>query len=101
VVIFELFTGDVPFRGDTPLTTLLKHLQEPPPLEGPAAVRLPPPLVPLLRKALGKSADERHATVRELIDELVAARSQVVQAPVTPTAIPTVVPILAPTRPAS
>ncbi|HET6898599.1 MAG TPA: serine/threonine-protein kinase, partial [Vicinamibacteria bacterium] len=75
VVIFELLTGDVPFRGDTPLTTLLKHLQDPPPLDGPAAVRLPPSLVPVLRKALAKSPGERHASVRELIDDLKAVRS--------------------------
>ena len=34
VVAFELFTGATPFRADTPLGTVLKHLNEPPPLEG-------------------------------------------------------------------
>jgi serine/threonine protein kinase len=26
IVLFELFTGRVPFRGDTPMATMLKHL---------------------------------------------------------------------------
>ena len=42
IVIFELFTGRVPFRGETPIATILKHLQEPPPLDGPEAARIPP-----------------------------------------------------------
>ena len=83
IVIFELFTGDVPFRGDTPLNTLLKHLQDPPPLEGPSALRLPPPLVPVLRKALAKTAAERQATVRELIKDLEQVRAQTA-APIPP-----------------
>ena len=36
IVIYEAFTGHVPFRGETPQATMAKHLEEPPPLEGPA-----------------------------------------------------------------
>jgi serine/threonine protein kinase len=31
VVAFELLTGRVPFRGDTPISTLVKHVNTPPP----------------------------------------------------------------------
>ena len=37
IVIYEIFTGQVPFRGETPISTILKHLHDPPPLEGPQA----------------------------------------------------------------
>ena len=62
VVIFEMFTGDVPFRGDSPLGTILKHLNEPPPLEGARAKGLPASLVPVLRKTLAKRPAERYST---------------------------------------
>jgi eukaryotic-like serine/threonine-protein kinase len=64
VVIFELFTGEVPFRGDTPLLTLMKHVEEPPPLTGARAARLPFALVPVLRRALAKNPRDRPARTR-------------------------------------
>jgi serine/threonine protein kinase len=75
VLTFEMFTGDVPFRGDSPLATILKHLNEPPPLEGPRAKGLPPSVVPVLRKALAKRPDERHSTARGLAMALGLART--------------------------
>jgi serine/threonine protein kinase len=75
IVIFELFTGRLPFRAETPLATILKHLQEPPPLDGPEAVRIPPPVREVLRKALAKHPDERHATVDELGQAMREARA--------------------------
>jgi serine/threonine protein kinase len=66
IVIFELFTGQVPFRGDTPMLTLFRHLHDPPPLEGPLASRLPKALIPVLRKTLAKEAADRYPTSREL-----------------------------------
>ena len=66
VVLFELFTGDVPFRADTPVATIYKHLQEPPPLEGPRAARLPEGLRPVLRRALAKDATERFPSAAEM-----------------------------------
>src|SRR5262249_38528699 len=74
VVTFELFTGSLPFRGETPLIILLKQLQEPPPLEGTAAQGLPPSVVPVLRKALAKDPDERFASAAELGAALAHAR---------------------------
>jgi serine/threonine protein kinase len=74
VVVFEIFTGHVPFHGETVMSTLLKQLQEPPPLDGPDAARLPPSVVPVLRRALSKQPSERHGSAAELADALRAAR---------------------------
>ena len=74
-VVFEVFTGRAPFRGETPLATLYKHLHEPPPLEGAAAPALPEPLVPVLRKALAKEPSGRFASVAEFAEALRRARS--------------------------
>ena len=73
VLIFEVFTGQVPFRADTPLATILKHLHDPPPLEDPG--RLPAELVPVLRRALAKEPAERYASTDEIGSALGAARS--------------------------
>jgi serine/threonine-protein kinase len=75
IVIFELFTGRLPFRAETPLATILKHLQEAPPLDGPEGVRIPPPVREVLRKALAKKPDERHTTVEELGQAMREARA--------------------------
>ena len=73
IIVFELFTGRVPFRGDTPVATLLMHLEAPPPLEGPAASAIPLSARPVLRKALAKDPDERYRSARDMADALRAA----------------------------
>jgi len=74
IVVFELFTGRVPFRGDTPVATLLMQLETPPPLDGPAASAIPAPLRTVLRKALAKDPAARYASAQEMADALRAAR---------------------------
>lgn len=75
IVVYEIFTGSVPFRGETPISTILKHLHDPPPLEGPSASRLPDALKSVLRKALEKDPAHRFASARDLADALREARS--------------------------
>ncbi len=76
IVVYELFTGRTPFRGDTAITTIIKHLQESPPLEGPEAAGIPAAMIPVLAKALAKNADLRFATAREMAVALANARTQ-------------------------
>jgi serine/threonine protein kinase len=63
VVVYELFTGSPPFRGDTPVATIVKQLQEPPRLGLPT---LPAALRPVLARALAKRPDDRYATADEM-----------------------------------
>jgi serine/threonine-protein kinase len=126
ILIFELFTGELPFRGDTPMSVILAHLETPPPLEGTRANSLPRLLVPILRRALAKSREERYRSAHELAEALRAARDiltgpTIVQ-PVTrpgrsaatgalvaaeaepaatpaPTPVPALTPVLSPTAP--
>jgi eukaryotic-like serine/threonine-protein kinase len=81
IVIFEIFTGDVPFRGETPVATIFKHLQEPPPLWGPRAVALPESLRPVLEKALAKDPASRYASAAEMLEALRAARGEAAPPP--------------------
>jgi serine/threonine protein kinase len=75
VMTYEMFTGEVPFRGETPLATVLKHLNDPIPVEGPRAERIPASVVPVLRKALAKNPDERYSTARGIAVALGVART--------------------------
>jgi eukaryotic-like serine/threonine-protein kinase len=70
VLIYEVFTGVVPFRGDTPVAVIAQHLNDPPPLEGPAAAAIPGPLVPVLRKALAKDPADRYQTIEAMLEAL-------------------------------
>jgi serine/threonine-protein kinase len=81
VVLFEMFTGGVPFKGETPIDTIIKHMQEPLPLDGPAARGLPPALVPVLRRALAKAPADRFATAAEMAEALAVARQATLAAP--------------------
>lgn len=76
IVIYEIFTGTVPFRGDTPVATLFKHIQDPVPFEGPVAARIPLAAVPVLRKALAKNRTERIASAAALAEALRKAQQQ-------------------------
>jgi hypothetical protein len=75
IVLYEMFTGAVPFRGETPISTILKHINDPPPLDGPPAVGIPPDLKPVLRRCLAKDPAERYASARETAEALRDARS--------------------------
>jgi predicted Ser/Thr protein kinase len=72
VVAYELFSGVLPFRGDTPVATILRQLQDEPDVRLP---RLPPALRPVLRRALAKSPDRRYATAEEMRRALHDART--------------------------
>jgi hypothetical protein len=69
IVVFETFTGELPFRGDTPVATIFKHLQEPVRFETRGAV-MPEPARPVVQKALAKERSERFATALEMREAL-------------------------------
>jgi len=76
VVVFELFTGQVPFRGETPVATIMKHIQEPPPfMDATGHPRLPFPVASILTRALAKAPEERYASALEMSDDLLRARA--------------------------
>ncbi len=70
VVMFELFTGGLPFTGDSPIATLYKHMQEPPPLE-----RVPESVRAIVGRALAKKPEDRFPSAREVAEGLRKART--------------------------
>jgi serine/threonine protein kinase len=83
IVVFEIFTGRLPFQGETPISILYKHVHEPPPLQDAAAEGMPSRLVAVLSRALAKNPAERYQTAGEMAEAL---RS--VQAVLFPSRIP-------------
>jgi eukaryotic-like serine/threonine-protein kinase len=72
VVVYEIFTGQVPFRGETPISTILKHLNDPPNLE---VAALPQTLRAVLKRCLAKDPALRYASALEIAEALRQARS--------------------------
>ncbi len=74
ILSYEIFTGHVPFRGETPIATIFQHLQNAPPLEGDAVKGLPRELLDVLRRTLAKTAAERYSSAAEYAQALSQAR---------------------------
>ena len=68
IMAYECFTGRVPFTGTTPVSILMKHVTQPPPL--PSADEVAPPLSGALYKCLAKAPGERWATADAFVDAL-------------------------------
>jgi beta-lactam-binding protein with PASTA domain/tRNA A-37 threonylcarbamoyl transferase component Bud32 len=66
VVLYEMLTGQVPFKGDTAVAIAYKHVREsprPPSLVNP---EIPPALDAVVLKALSKNADNRYQSADEM-----------------------------------
>jgi serine/threonine protein kinase len=70
IVLYEMLTGDVPFRGDTAVATLLMHIEQPPPLHGRDGHELPAAMLPVLRRSLAKDPGARYASAQEMAEAL-------------------------------
>jgi serine/threonine-protein kinase len=72
-VAYYLLTGHLVFEGDTPLQTILKHLQQPPDPPSQRTDRpIPAELEAVVLACLAKRPDDRPATARELAERLAA-----------------------------
>jgi serine/threonine-protein kinase len=75
IVVYEIFSGRVPFRGETPISTILKHLHDPPPLDPPEAESIPPAVRSVLRRCLEKNPADRFSSARDVAEAMRGARS--------------------------
>ena len=75
IILYQMLTGKVPYSGNSVIDTLMKHINEPLPLEPLRAII--PPLSPaieqILRKGTAKNPNERHQSGHELALEFAAA----------------------------
>jgi serine/threonine-protein kinase len=70
ILAFELFTGDVPIKGSTPMATLFKQIQDVPSFDTEPGSRVPRRFVPALKRALAKAAADRYPSAQEFAQAL-------------------------------
>jgi serine/threonine-protein kinase len=77
VVLFETFTGKLPFTGDSIMRIVMAHIQSPPPRPRSLNPRIPPDLEALILRCLSKNPDDRPQTADAILDELSSISSRV------------------------
>ena len=70
VVLFEIFTGTLPFEGDSPVAVVLKHVQEKPPAPASKNPKIDPRISAIILKCMQKNPADRFQTVNELYEAL-------------------------------
>lgn len=75
VVLYEAFTGQVPFDDPSVMSVALKHLNEPPPSPSLYNPELPKSIERVLLKVLNKEPKDRYTTGKELFEALTNAMS--------------------------
>lgn len=65
-IIFEMLTGHQPFKADTPMSVLLKHISDPVPEILREHPEFPPELDEVIKKAMNKEPELRHGSAIEL-----------------------------------
>jgi serine/threonine protein kinase len=70
VMLFELTTGVPPFQGNTPLSILIKQVNEPLPSPRKINPNLPEAVEQIIVKATAKKPDDRYQTCGELAEAL-------------------------------
>ncbi|HJS56575.1 MAG TPA: protein kinase [Vicinamibacteria bacterium] len=76
VVLFEVFTGRLPFGGDTAMKVVMAHIQQPAPAPRTLNPRLPVELEAVIVRCLAKSPDQRPEHVADVLKDLTAVSSQ-------------------------
>jgi serine/threonine protein kinase len=70
VVLYELFTGTLPFEGDSPLAVVLKHVQETPPPPQAKNPKIDPKVAAIILKCMQKDPANRYQSVNDLYEAL-------------------------------
>ncbi|HEV8268285.1 MAG TPA: protein kinase [Thermoanaerobaculia bacterium] len=73
IIAFELLSGHVPFKADSPLAVLHQHVTTPPAPISSVLPGIPREADAVLSRALAKSPAERYATCTEFVNALASA----------------------------
>jgi len=71
VVLFEIFTGRMPFAGDSVMAVVLAHIQKPPPSPRSLNPAIPPDLEAIILRCLEKQPARRYQSVTEILKDLI------------------------------
>lgn len=70
VILYEMLTGEQPYKADNPMGKAIMHITEPVPRILDANPDLPSHLDDITQKAMAKDPDDRYFTASQLADEL-------------------------------
>lgn len=101
IMLYEMATGRVPFKADTPLAVIMKHVNEP--LPAPSKVRpdIHPAVEQVILMALAKDRDERFATAEEFASAWKSAYAQAAAEPKPTVRVAAPVPVPTSVRPST
>jgi serine/threonine-protein kinase len=70
VLLYEIFTGSLPFEGDTPVSVALKHVHNTPPPPRSKNSRIDPGIASIVVRCIEKAPAARFQSARELHEAL-------------------------------
>ena len=88
VILFEMATGRVPYKAETPIAVVFKHIQDPLPPARALNPELPEAVELVILKALSKSPEGRYQKTDDMVRAVQAAIPDITQVPI-PTGTPT------------
>ena len=75
IMLYEMVTGDVPFRADTPMAIVIKHLNAPMPIPHLVNQDIPKEVEEIILKATAKNPDNRYQSADEMATSIEQAIS--------------------------
>jgi serine/threonine protein kinase len=72
IMLYEMLTGDVPFKADTPMAIVIKHMTAPMPMPRQINPNIPEELERVILKATAKNPTDRYQTAEEMAATLEA-----------------------------
>ena len=76
VVFYEIFTGRLPFAGDSVMAVVLSHIQQPPPPPRQANPAVPGELEAIILRCLEKDPARRYQRVESVLEDLGAVSTR-------------------------
>jgi len=73
VILYEMVTGRQPYRAETPMAVIIKHIYDPLPPPRSVNPEIPESIQRVVLKALAKDRDHRFGTAGEMVKALITA----------------------------
>lgn len=70
IVLYEMFTGNLPFEGESAVSIAMKHAQEEPIPPSRLNPKIPPELEAVILKAMAKDPFERYESAEDILNDL-------------------------------
>jgi len=97
VILYEMATGRAPFKAETPMAVMIKHIHDPLPMPSTINPKLIDSVERVILKAMAKEPNERYAAAAEMAQAIQGAIPETMEEP--PAHGDAVIPVAAATQP--